>query len=205
LKALERAWKAGPRGSGIAVRVARIYDAHGRFGDADRILNEALARESDDKAVHQALAVHNLRQEQYDLALVEQHLRSSFSIGDNNYEARYMLAEYLFLIGKVVQAAELFDSIDNNAPENFRRVAPRTESLITSRLPRYSGVVESLKARFLFIRSGIYPRSIFAHHSYVDNDILGDLSFGRDVNFRIRFNRAGPTAIDLQLGRLANS
>ena len=131
--------KAGPRGSGIAVRVARIYDAQGRFGDADRILNKALAREPDDKAVHQALAVHNLRQQQYDHALVEQHLRSSFSVGDYNYEARYMLAEYLFLIGKVVPAAELFDFIDKNAPENFRRMAPRKELSITSRLPRYSG------------------------------------------------------------------
>ena len=205
LKALERAWKAGPRGSGIAVRVARIYDAQDRFGDADRILNEAIAREPDDKAVHQALAAHNLRQQQYDHALVEQHLRSSFSIGDNNYEARYILAEYLFLIGKVVPAAELFDFIDSNAPENFRRMAPRKESLITSRLPRYSGLVESLKARFLFIRSGIYPRSIFAHHSYIDDDVLGDLSVGRDVNFRIRFNRAGPTAVDVQLGRLRDN
>ena len=202
LKALERAWSAGPRGSGIAVRVARIYEATGRFGDANKILNEALVRESDDKAVHQALALHYLRQDQYDIALVEQHLRNSFSVGDNNFEARYMLAEYLFFIGKVVPAADLFDTVDAQAPDNFRRLAPRKESLITSRLPRYSGVVELLKSRFLFIRGGFYPRSIFAHHSYIETDILSDLSFGRDVNFRIRFNRAGPTAVDLQLGRL---
>ena len=109
LKALERAWSAGPRGSGIAVRIARIYDARGRLEDANRILVEALAREPDDKAAHQALAAHHLRQEQYDAETVEQHLRSSFSVGDNNYEARYVLAEYLFLTGKVVLAAELFD------------------------------------------------------------------------------------------------
>ena len=187
LRALERAWSAGPRGSGIAVRIARIYEAKGRVGDANKILTEAITREPDDKAAHQALAMHYLRQDHYDGAVVEQHLRSSFAVGDHNFEARYTLAEYLFLLGKVTNAVELFDAIDSQAPDNFRRVAPRRDSLIASRLPRYSGIIKSVKARFLFIRSGIYPRSIFAHHSSIDTDILNDLSIGNDVNFRVRF------------------
>jgi tetratricopeptide (TPR) repeat protein len=203
LRALERAWTAGPRGSGIAVRIARMYDARNRFEDAKKILDEALAREADDKAVHQALALHYLRQNHFDRAAVEQHLRNSFAVGDNNYEARFILAEYLFSVGKVVFAAELFEFIDARAPSSFRRQAPKNDSLIVSQLPRYSGVVESMKARFLFIRSGSYPKSVFAHHSDVDDQIMSELSVGTEVNFRIRFNRAGPTAVDLQLGPLA--
>ena len=60
LRALERAWAAGPRGSGVAVRVARIYEARQRFDDAKAILDEALSRETDDKAIHQALAMLRL-------------------------------------------------------------------------------------------------------------------------------------------------
>lgn len=205
LKALERAWAAGPRGSGIAIRVARIYEARGRQDAAEKILKEALAKETEDKAVHQALAMHYLRQDNYDQDTVENHLKSSFSVGDNNYEARFLLAEYLFAIGKTVQSSELFDAIDTQAPEKFRRLAPRKDSIICARLSRYSGVIDSLKARFLFIRSGIYPRRIFAHHSNVEPDFLSEISVGKDVNFKLRFNRAGPTAVDLQLGRLVEA
>ena len=58
-----------------------------------------------------------------------------------------------------------------------------------------------MKERFLFIRSGAYPKSIFAHYSCIDPDVFEDISIGREVNFRIRFNRGGPTAVDLVLGR----
>jgi len=57
-----------------------------------------------------------------------------------------------------------------------------------------------MKERFLFIRSGCYPRSIFAHHSHIEAEILESLSIGQEVNFFIRFNRAGPTAEDIKPG-----
>jgi cold shock CspA family protein len=53
-----------------------------------------------------------------------------------------------------------------------------------------------------FIRSGAYPNSIFAHNSTVDPDLMSDLSIGRDINFRIRFNRAGAVALNIKVGRL---
>jgi hypothetical protein len=81
---------------------------------------------------------------------------------------------------------------DRRAPENFRRAAPRKETVITSRLPRYSGMVESMKENFLFIRSGCYPRHIFAHYSSIDPDVLESLSIGQEANFGMRFNRQGP-------------
>ena len=31
----------------------------------------------------------------------------------------------------------------------------------------------------------------------VDPDVLDELTIGQEVNFRIRFNRGGPTAVDL--------
>jgi cold shock CspA family protein len=69
-------------------------------------------------------------------------------------------------------------------------------------LGRYSGMIDSMKPKFFFIRSGVYPNSIFAHNSTVDPDVMSDLSMGRDINFRIRFNRAGPVALNIKIGRL---
>jgi hypothetical protein len=48
---------------------------------------------------------------------------------------------------------------------------------------------------------GAYPSRVFAHNSVVDPDVLSELSVGGVVNFRIRFNRTGPCAVDLKLGR----
>jgi len=201
LWALERAWAAGPRGSGLAIRAARIYQARKRDIDAEKILKEALTRNSDDKQAHQMLALHYLRQPNFDADLVEQHLRNSFSAGDQNFEERYVLAEFLFYRGQPQKAAELFDYINAKAPPGFRRVAPRKESAVTALLRRYSGTVEGMRPQFLFIRTGSYPNSVFAHNSLIDLDVLSELSVGTDVNFRIRFNRTGPCAIDLKLGR----
>jgi predicted Zn-dependent protease len=156
LWALERAWAAGPRGSGLAIRVARIYQARKRDIDAEKILKEALTRNADDKQAHQMLALHNLRQPNFDAGLVEQHLRNSFSAGDANYEERYVLGEFLFYRGQPQKASELFDYINQKAPPSFRKVAPRKESAITSLLGRYSGTVDGMKPQFFFIRSGSY-------------------------------------------------
>lgn len=48
-----------------------------------------------------------------------------------------------------------------------------------------------------------YPRDIFAHRSMSDADVFDELMIGDEVNFRIRFNRQGPTAVDMQMGRTA--
>jgi len=112
-----------------------------------------------------------------------------------------MLAQFLFLKGDIDAAATLFDLIDRRAPENFRRTAPRKETVITARLPEYSGMIESIREKFLFIRSGSYPRRIFAHYKYIDADILEFLSIGQEVNFLLRFNRQGPTAVNVRSAR----
>jgi hypothetical protein len=203
LKALERAWAAGAKGAGTAIRIAKMYDVRYRTSDAQKVLKEALARNQDDKAAHQAMAIHYLRQPTYEMELVADHLRRSFSAEDQNFEERFNLAQFLFLSGNTPAAVEMFDLIANRAPPSFRKMTPREENLFTEKLPRYSGVVENVRERYIFIRSSYYPRSIFAHRSSSDPDIMDDLSIGQDVNFRIRFNRAGATAVDVQFGRLA--
>jgi cold shock CspA family protein len=205
LKALQRAWTAGPKGSGIASRIATIFDGRDQSSNALKILNDAILRDPEDKSIHLAIAMHHLRQPEFDAALVENHLRSSFSMGDHNFENRFVLAQYLFLRVNVVDAAELFAQINSKAPESFRKVGMRDDNAITKRLPRISGAVETMKDRFLFIRSGSYPESIFVHHSQITPSVLDELNHGTAVNFRVRFNRAGPIAHDLQLGRTITS
>ena len=133
-----------------------------------------------------------------DVDLVIEHAQRSFSSEDQNFEARFWLAQLLFLKGDKAGAQELFATIDDNAPPYFRPKAPVEDNEITARLPRDSGTVASLKEQFFFIRSGSYGRDLFSHMSDLDPRFEADLSEGQFVDFQVRFNRQGPVAIDVR-------
>lgn len=146
---MEKAWKAAPKGSGTAIRIAKIYRARGQDDASVKVLREALAREADDKAVHFELALTLLATPAPDEALVEQHLRKSFSRDDNNFEHRHVLAQFMFSLGKIEDAAALFDEVSRRAPEYFRTKPPREDNAITGRLPTYTGTISAQKDGYL--------------------------------------------------------
>src|SRR4029077_1785414 len=105
----------------------------------------------DDKLMHHAMAMHLLAAQKYDFAEVENHLSGSYSVEDQNFEDRYLLGQLLFAHGDVDRARKLFDTINQRAPESFRQRPPREDSLISARLPRYSGTIGEMKNTFFFI------------------------------------------------------
>jgi len=201
LRALEQAWAAGARGSGTAIRIARMYDVRERSREANKILCEALARSPDDKAAHHAMAIHLMTVDSPDLDLAEDHFRRSFSKGDLNFENRFDFAQLLFLRGQIGACEELFTEINQNAKEDFRRMTPRSDNIFTKRLTSYSGRITSIRPGFVFLHSSAYPTDIFGHRSMSNADLFDDLMIGDEVVFRIRFNREGPTAIEMRQGR----
>ena len=199
LRALERAWKKVPRGTGTAIRIGKIYAAAGRADDQFAVLKEALDREPEDKATHFAMAMHLLGKDPPDTAGAKNHLIGSFSGNDQNFEARYTLAQFLFAQGEVDRAVEAFDDVHQRAPQGFRRFPPKHDTLITARLPTYSGSVESVREGYCFIRSGAYPIGIYADRSAFHDSEIGEIEVGQNVDFRIRFNRRGPVVVEAYL------
>ncbi len=201
LRALEQAWAAGARGSGTAIKIARMYDVRSRSSDAQRILGEALTRSPDDKAAHHAMAIHLMNGSPPDLEMAEEHLRQSYSKGDRNFENRFDLAQLLFMRGNIADCQELFEEINRNAPADFRRMTTRSDNVFTKNLPLKSGTITTIRPGFIFVHSFAYPSDIFGSRSMSSADVFDDLMIGDEVNFRIRFNREGPTAVDVKLGR----
>lgn len=199
LKALERAWKKVPRGTGTAIRLGKLYSSAGRSEDQYVVLKEALDRDPEDKAIHFAMAMHILERKDFDHASAKRHLVTSFSVGDQNFEPRYILAQLLFAEGQVEKSIDLFAEIYKRAPGSYRRFPPRYDNLITENLPDYSGSIDSVREGFYYIRSGAYPKTIFAHRSSFDDRSLDKVELGQEVNFRIRFNRGGPVAVNVRL------
>lgn len=198
-RALERAWKKSPRGAGTAIRLGKIYARAGRRSDELRVLKEALDRHPEDKNAHRAMAMHILADEHVDKPAVLHHLSNSFQVNDTNFEARFLLAEYLFAIGDVERSAAMFSEIASRAPKDFRRLAPRVDDIITGTLPDYSGRIEFMRDTHVFIRSGAYPSRIFAHRSDWKDEDAAEIGTGQQVYFRLRFNHMGPVAINVSL------
>jgi tetratricopeptide (TPR) repeat protein/cold shock CspA family protein len=199
LRALERAWKKMPRGSGTGIRLGKIYASSGKRSEEYRVLMEVLGRNPDDKGAHFALAMHLLGEETVDRKRVAHHLGNSFQVNDSNFEPRYMLAQFLFQSGDVDQAINLFQEIDRRAPISFRRKPPWIDNPITAALPVYTGTIDEMKPDYCFIRTGAYPTRLFAHRFAFDDDEVDDVEVGQQVYFKVRFNRSGPVAAEVHL------
>jgi len=202
LNALERAWNVRPRGSGIAIRLAKAYASRGYPARAKEILEEALSRNPEDRGVHYEMAKF-LLSGNFELdPRIGEHLSRSYIRGDRNYEARHLHAQYLFMTGHAKEAQELFDEIDQTAPPEFRSGFNVPESLISRRLRRSSGRVARRVATSLYIHSGMYPKDIFASESHSGEEHWRQIVHAADVDFSVRFRRNGPVAFDV---RVANT
>ena len=116
--ALERAWKAAPRGSAVALRLARAYTGRGKPDLALKVLREALDRDPDDKTVHLELARMALEAGE-PLARAMHHLDRSYARGDADFDARHLHAQLLFMNGSAAEAVKLFREVDHAAPPTF--------------------------------------------------------------------------------------
>jgi tetratricopeptide (TPR) repeat protein len=199
LRALERAWKAQPRGPGVGIQLAKAYAARGDVDRAKDVLQTTLERSSDDKATHFELAKLLLRSEKDVPPRVGEHLARSYAVGDRNFEARHLYAQYLFMVGQGKSAQDLFDELDRRAPPEFRSSFNVAESAVSRRLPAYVGWVSKRDETYIFIRSSVYPKDIYANESHSAEAEWQAVRQGAEVTFRTRFKRNGPVAFDVRL------
>ena len=195
IRALERAWKANPPGTGVAIRLADHYSQSDPKRSIE-VLESALARVPDDRAAHLAMAKQLLAAEPHRTDPILQHLARSHRINDHNHEARSLHAQVLFMSGKSGEAWSQFQVLDASAPPDFRQRA--SESIVSKQLPRYQGTVASARATMAFITSSAYPAQIFAHATNTKAEIWRTIRPGDAVSFAIRFNRSGPAAFDIE-------
>lgn len=197
LQALEKAWRAGLRGSGTAIRLSRIYNQKNLPKKATQVLREALERNNEDKATHHALGMHYLAQGEYEISHVKDHLLRGFAKGDGSFEARFDFARFLFLIGDLPAAEEMFQEIDRKAPSGFREKASRKNDEFSDKMARCNGTVSEKYQAHVQIQSSAYHKRIFGPRRMSNVDVFDDISVGNQVSFCIRFSRRGPVAIDI--------
>ena len=198
IRALERSWQAGPRGSTVAVKLAQHYANQEDAEKSLRILQSALERDPSDHKAHLEMAKYCFRHEPDRREAIDQHFRLSYSLNDQRFEARHLHAQFLFLVGRSSDSKEIFAEIDHAAPSDFRRRAPSDDSLISAQLDRYHGTIVTLRATTAFIQCPSYPTDLFAHANDTSEDTWRTLLQGDGITFKVRFNRAGPVAMAIQ-------
>ena len=197
--ALGNAIRARPKNSGAYVRLAGIQRGASCLDECIKTLKQGLERFPENKQLHLEMGLALIVSTGSASEEVEYHLKSSYTGGDNNYDARFYCAEYLFWVGRTDEAQVLFDEINRSAPPSYRTVASREDDAITIHIAEHAGVVDTRKERFFFIRSGSFPKSAFAHYSSLAGAAYDKLEVGRAVVFKIRFNRRGPEAASVKM------
>ena len=198
LNALERAWSAKPRGSAVALRLSKAYAAKGDAPRSAAILEDALSRNTDDKAVHFELAKRLLAAADGSVARAGQHLERSYAKGDRNFDARHLHAQYLFLVGRPQEAGALFAEVHRSAPPSFWNEFAPHDMLVSRRLGRFVGSVARKEATYAFIASAVYPAHVYAPERLSNVRDWALLSTGSQVEFGVTFVRRGPAAFDVK-------
>lgn len=198
IRALERAWRKNPRGTSVAIRLAKDYLSHDEIEKARLILAEALQRFPEDRDIHLAMARFLLRTESELTERVGEHLERSYRKGDRNYDARHLHAQFLFCRGDVKKAQDLFEDVQDRAPAEFRSSSRKPSSDLARHIARSVGRVVAKDSTFCFIRSPSYGKDIYANEADSDVAVWENVQTGSQVDFKVMFKRGGPVAHDLQ-------
>ena len=194
--ALRKAFNGNPRQDWVAIRLASTLEANGKHDEAKQVLIRCLQDNPKSKKVHYELARLYMKvagSQENDLVL--DHLRRSFTAGDQNYDAQFWFARQTFLTGRTEEAMEVFRSLrDSNIPSKLRneiRGAIRDES---GRSQVYLGEVANIEDSYMFVDSPEFSRNIFVHRTNVADENWPRLKRGSRVAFTVGFNMRGPTA-----------
>ena len=129
-KALERAFELNPRQDWLAVRLARRYEDASDWPNSIRVLEACLQDNPSSKIAHLEYALVLMKSKGTRSSVID-HLKRSFTEGDNHYEAQYWCARELFLQGNFIDAAKIFRSLHEHAQDDSVLARPRLRKTAT--------------------------------------------------------------------------
>lgn len=197
-QALERAFTLNPRQDWLAVRLSRIYSQRGDVVSAETTLEKCLKENPSSKIAHLSMARIARKLGKSD-SLVIEHLRRSFTPGDNHFEGQFWFARELFIQGHVDESKAVFAQLHEHAPGRYRTDASATLN-DDSELPvLLRGRTERKEDGYAFVRFTDLKADVFASRADSDGDNWARIRPADNVQGHLAFNRRGPRAIKLAL------
>lgn len=195
-QALERAFNLNPRQDWLAVRLARKLQAAGDLENSRRVLDTCLRENPSSKLAH--LEMGRVLLASGDPSAAIEHLRRSFTVGDNHYEAQFWYARELFVQGHLAEAEKVFSAVNDRAPGRFRTRA----SAVVERdgIPiSYDCRVERKEEGYAFLKLPQFQKDVFASRAESNSVEWDKLYNGASAKCALAFSRRGPRAISVSL------
>jgi cold shock CspA family protein len=193
-RVLKQATALKAQNSGVFLRLAQVQASGGEVEGSIDTLHAGLQRFPSDKQLHLELALRLVEHNRTTSPEIEGHFGASYGVGDHALDARFFHACYLFWVGKIEESRNLFEEIRTRSSSDYRKRPNPEEGLIDQFIAQQTGSVASVRDDYFFIQSGCYPKQIFAHMSALSGIDISELTSGKQVRFRVRFNRRGPVA-----------
>ncbi len=191
--ALRKAFNGNPRQDWVAIRFAKTLDASGKHEEAIAALVKCLQENPTSKKAHYELATL-CKKHNGDNDLIIEHLRRSFTTGDQNFEAQFWYAREAFIAGKTADARAVFEGLRKTTiPAALRNKVRGVIADKGGRSVVYFGEVVTVEDAYLFVQSPELSERIFVHRTRVDDDKWVLLKRGTKVAFTVGFNMRGPT------------
>lgn len=133
-----------------------------------------------------------------------EHLRRSFTEGDNHYEAQFWFARELFLSGHCEEAKRLFGSINERAPGRFRS---RSSAIVEANgaPAAFEGSMKRKEEGYGFVKVAQFTEDIFASRAESQQSAWEGLRNGQHIECYIGFTRRGPRAVDVRAHRVGSA
>lgn len=167
--ALQKAFEANPRQDWVAIRLAKTLEKRGKPDQAKGTLIRCLQDNPTSKRAHFELANWYMSHgNEADNEMVFNHLRRSFTAGDQNFEAQFWYAREAFLLGKMSEATQAFRALSNaQIPPQMRH---QVRGIITDEAGRtkvFAGEVMTIDDGYMFV--SVTPGAL---HRYIDSKEL---------------------------------
>jgi tetratricopeptide (TPR) repeat protein len=201
LAALEQAFKLNPRQDWLAIRLAKRYSDTGDVARSIEVLQRCLKENPDSKRAHLQLA-NFLRQSGAPRERIIDHLRRSFTSGDDNFEAQFWYARELFLSGRTSESQSAFTTLAGRAPGRFRTEASAIASRPEGGHVSFDGTVVRKEEGYAFVRLLEFGTDVFASRAESDRKAWDTVRGGSPVSCCLEFNRRGPRVTKLSPRRI---
>jgi tetratricopeptide (TPR) repeat protein len=198
LNALERAFGLNPRQDWLAIRLAKRYAQGGEVERAIEVMRRCLRENPDSKPAHFQIA-QLLKSSNGSHDLIVDHLRKSYSQGDNNFESQFWYARELFLAGRPKDAAVVFSDLAERAPGRFRTEASNHVLQEDGRSRSFDAVVVRKEEGYAFANVFEFGVQVFASRGDSARIDWDRIRTNSSISCFLAFSRRGPRLTNLTL------
>lgn len=199
--ALREGFQKNPRDRYLATRLAKALEARGDREEALQVVETALKANRSDRRLNfrKAMLLRTLGEEDPEIMIY--HLRRSFTPGDDNYEAQFWYARYLYEISdreRREEAKGIFEALRKARVPYEIRTEVRARIGGDDAPRRFHGAIRRLESTYGFVELDEQDDWVFVHSGDVTDEEWQMLRVGLRISCEVGFTMQGPVCLEIR-------